>query len=79
MSGFAANLLAVIGDLNYSPQIAALLDRNADVEGRETAVRGQAALALGLLNAKQYEACISLLLRSENFYDRSGAALALVI
>ena len=77
VSGFAASLLAVIGDLNYAPQIAGLLDRNADVEGRETTVRGQAAVALGLLNAKQYAARISLLLRSENFYDRSGAALAL--
>ena len=76
VSGFAANLLAVVGDPNYAPQIAALLDR-APVDGRQTTVRGQAAVALGLLNAKQYAARISLLLKSEHFYDRSGAAMAL--
>lgn len=77
VSGFAANLLAVIGDVSYAPQIAALLDKNTAVEGREITVRGQAAQALGLLNAKQYAPRIALLLQSENFYDRAGAALAL--
>ena len=75
--GFAANLLALIGDPNYAPQIAALLDHNIPVEGRETTVRGQAAHALGLLNAKQYAPRIALLLRSENLSDRYGAAMAL--
>lgn len=77
VSGFAASLLAVIGDMNYAPQIAALLDQNTSVAGREITVRGQAAEALGLLNAKQYAPRIALLLRSKEFYDRNGAAFAL--
>jgi HEAT repeat protein len=77
VSGFAASILAVIGDMNYAPQIAALLDHSTSVAGREITVRGQAAEALGLLNAKQYAPRIALLLRSEEFYDRAGAAFAL--
>ena len=77
VSGFAASVLAVIGDMNYAPQIAALLDQNPSVTGREITVRGQAAAALGLLNAKQYAPRIALLLRSKEFYDRAGAASAL--
>jgi HEAT repeat protein len=79
VSGFAASLLAVIGDLKYAPQIAALLDRQIEqsTDSHPTTARGRAAIALGLLGAKQYTEQIAALLRSRNDYDRAGSATAL--
>lgn len=78
VSGFAASMLAIIGDQEYAPQIAVLLVRERTSRPRrEVTVRGQAAMALGLLGAKQYAVRIALLLKSKNRYDRSGAATAL--
>ncbi len=78
LSGFGASMLAIIGDQEYAPHIATLLDRRkASRPYHEVTVRGQAATALGLLGAKQYAVRIALLLKSKNRYDRSGAATAL--
>ncbi|MEP6818982.1 MAG: HEAT repeat domain-containing protein [bacterium] len=80
VSGFAAFLLAIIGDMKYAPQIAALLTRNINLPPDKyppITVRGRAAVALSLLGAKQYTEQIVPLLKSQNDYDRSGAAMAL--
>jgi len=78
VSGFAASMLAIIGDQKYAPHIAALLARRRALRPHgEVTVRGQAATALGLLGAKEYAPRIARMLRSKNRYDRSGAANAL--
>lgn len=80
VSGFAAIVLAIIGDMNNAPQIAALLTRNINLQADKyppITVRGRAAVALSLLGAKEYTEQIVPLLRSQNDYDRSGAAMAL--
>jgi len=80
VSGFAAFVLSIVGDMSYAPQIAALLTRNGDLPADAhppVTVRGRAAVALGLMGAKQYTEQIVPLLKSRNDYDRSGAAMAL--
>src|SRR6266849_4864902 len=57
VSGFAATILAITGDLNYAPQIAGLLkrkDRIPEDNYSPITARGRAAVALSLLGAKQY-------------------------
>ena len=80
VSGFAARMLAILGDVSSAPQIASLLDRQKDA-GPDVhppvTVRGEAALALASLGLKEYAGRIAHLLQSENVYDRSGAAMAL--
>jgi len=80
VAGYAALILAVIGDLNYAPQIADLLEKPGDLTGNgqpPVTIRGNAALALGLLGARKYTERIFLLLRSKNSNDRMGATMAL--
>ncbi len=78
VSGFAAMMLAFIGDIEYASQIAALLKREGiGKDGFENTIRGQAASALGVLGARQYIPQIASLLRSSNHYDRQGAVSAL--
>src|SRR6185436_6295870 len=80
VSGFAAIVLAITGDMNYAPDIAALLKRKIDGPPDEyppITVRGRAAVALSILGAKKYTEQIVPLLKSANDYDRSGAAMAL--
>jgi HEAT repeat protein len=79
ISGFAAYMLAIVGDHAYAPHIAGLLKNDAmrTPAGRESTIRGQAAGALGILGARQYIPQIALLLDSPNHYDRRGAVTAL--
>jgi HEAT repeat protein len=80
VSGFAAIVLAITGDMNYAPAIAMLLNRNSHQPPDKyppITVRGRAAVALGLLGAKQYTEQIAALLKSRNDYDRSGATTAI--
>lgn len=82
IKGFAAIILGITGDINYAPQIAALInERDKSFTDRDTyplvTYRGQAATALGIMGAKKYTPKIALLLKSQNNYDRSGAISAL--
>ena len=80
VSGFAARMLAIVGDSSLAPQIAVLLDRRRDAPADAhppITVRGEAAIALSQLGAKQYAPRIAALLRSKNPYDRRGATTAL--
>lgn len=80
VSGFAARLLAMLGDERLAPKIALLLDRQKDAAPDAhppITVRGEAALALASLGRKEYAARIAELLKSGNVYDRTGAAMAL--
>ena len=81
ISGFAAYMLAIVGDAAYAPHIAALLKNDAlrTSAGRESTIRGQAAGALGILGARQYIPQLALLLDSPNHYDRRGAVPALAL
>ena len=80
VSGFAAYMLAIVGDQAYAPHIAALLKNYAPrLSGHTTTIRGQAAAALGILEARQYIPQIALLLDSTNHYDRRGAVSALAL
>ena len=82
VAGFAATLLAVIGDLSFAPQIAKLLDKKDPPEDPERYVheitsRASAAHALSLMGAREYAPKVALMLKSKNDYDRAGAATAL--
>jgi len=82
ISGFAATVLAISGDLSYAPQIAAIVEKRDKSFTDESVyppvtARGRAATALGLLGAKKYTKNIVQLLQSKNRYDRAGAAIAL--
>lgn len=81
--GFSAILLAVIGDGAYQSDIAKLLaDKSARPPKEEDRLlynfdRSRAAMALGLMGAKEYAPRLSALLRSSDGADRAGAALGL--
>ena len=80
VSGFAARMLAILGDVSSAPHIALLLDRQKDAAPNAyppVTVRGEAARALASLGLKEYAGRIARLLKSENDYDSSGAAMAL--
>lgn len=80
VGGFAATLLAATGDVGYAPRIAELLTKKEPPEDDHThplTSRGRAAVALGLLGAKEYVAKLVPMLGSTNRYDRAGAASAL--
>jgi HEAT repeat protein len=80
VSGFAAIVLAITGDTNYAPDIAALLTRKTNLPPDRyppVTVRGRAAVALSILGTKQYTEQIVPLLKSANDYDRSGGVMAL--
>jgi len=79
-------LLAVIGDLKYKKDIAKLLkDKNHTLPKSEDNLestfknfdRSRAAMALGLMGAKEYAPNLSILLRSPDADDKAGATLGL--
>jgi HEAT repeat protein len=82
VAGFSARVLAVCFGMRYGPQIAALMNKrdksftDEDVYPEITS-RGNAAVALSILETTQYTQAIAALLKSVNIYDRSGAAYAL--
>jgi HEAT repeat protein len=73
----AATLLGACGDKSYTDQIAALLKPRKPERDMPRYDRGRAAMALGLLGAKQYTLDLVRLLKSSNDFDRAGAALGL--
>ena len=82
VAGFAAKVLAVFGGNRYAADIAEILkgrDKSWTDEDTYPAptVRGQAAIALSIIEAKQYKEDIAALLRSMNRYDRAPAVYAL--
>ncbi|MFA5191416.1 MAG: hypothetical protein WC740_11855, partial [Verrucomicrobiia bacterium] len=81
--GYGAILLATIGDTAYKANIARLLaDRSGPPPSRADSLlcnydRGRAAVALGLMGAREYAPRLSNLLLSPYVKDRVGAALGL--
>ena len=81
--GFAALLLAVVGDAGRKRDISRLLEDKQGSPPKEddrllyNFDRSRAAMALGLMGAKEYEPRLAALLRSSDYADRSGAALGL--
>jgi HEAT repeat protein len=81
--GFAAILLAVIGADGYKNDIARLLEDKKGPPGEDwhkfvyNFDRSRAAMALGLMGAKEFAPRLSALLRSSDAADRAGAALGL--
>lgn len=75
---FAAVMLGVSGDKSYAPQLANLLQ---DGKYKESDLniydRGRAAIALGMLEAKEYTQNLVDLLKSKNEFDRTGAVIGL--
>ena len=74
---FAATILGISGDQRYARQIAELLVRKEKNPDNLVYDRGRAALALGLLQAKEYGKDLVKMLASKNDYDRSGAVQGL--
>ncbi len=75
---YAAIMLGVCGDGAYAKQLGSLLESRPN--GRDELIqydRGQAAMALGLVGAKEYTSRLVNLLTSKNEYDRAGAAYGL--
>ncbi len=72
-----ATLLGVCGDASYTDQIATLLKSRKRTRDMPRYDRGRAAIALGLLGARQYAPELVRLLKSPNPFDRSGAAFGL--
>jgi HEAT repeat protein len=73
----AAVLLGVCGDKSYASRIAVLLEPRTVTSALPRFDRGRAAIALGLLEAKEYTLDLVVLLKSSNSFDRSGAAFGL--
>lgn len=75
---FAATVLGISGDSSYASPLAQLIKerkyKNSDLLIYD---RGQAAMALGLVGAKEYIPIIVKLLKSSNEYDRAGAIYGL--
>jgi len=67
---FAATMLGISGDQSYSPLLAKLLVRKEQNADDLIYDRGRAALALGLLQAKEYGKDLVTMLSSANEYDR---------
>ena len=75
---YAAVMLGISGDRAYAGQLGNLLKPRK--YGQDVLVqydRGRAAMALGLIGAKEHESRLVGLLKSKNEYDRSGAAYGL--
>jgi HEAT repeat protein len=74
---FAALVLGVCGDKSYANQVAVLLKPRRATGDFPPYDRGRAAMALGLLGAKEHALELVDLLQSPNTFDRSGAAFGL--
>ena len=73
----AALLLGICGDQSYANQLAVLLKPARSTGALPHYDRGRAAMALGLVGAKQYTPELVNLLTSSNGFDRAGAAIGL--
>jgi HEAT repeat protein len=75
----AAVFVGALGDMTYAPRLAAELKstvkRSSPID--ERLCSGRAAMALGLLKAKNYAGDLVPLLQSKNHYERGGAAQGL--
>jgi HEAT repeat protein len=75
---FAATMLGIIGDQAYAQHIAKLLmKKEQNPDDIIIYDRGRAALVLGILQAKEYDKHLLMLLSSNNKYDRAGAVQGL--
>ena len=75
---YSAVMLGICGDRAYAKHLANLLKPTKS--NRDELIdydRGRAAMALGLVGAKEYTNTLVRLLRSKNQYDRVGAAYGL--
>ena len=79
VAGFAATVMGISGDLSYAPRIAKLLNKEEppDDQAQPVTSRSRAAVALSLMGAREYIPKLVLMLKSQNDYDRMGAAVAL--
>ncbi len=79
---FSASMLGIFGDKKYAPTIAAMLtadlDLKDDVRRMTESSKGQAAIALSMLGAVEYEDQVLTLLKTGNDFNRSGAITALI-
>jgi hypothetical protein len=74
---FAALMLGISGDRAYVPQLAKLLVRRAPKAEQPQYDKSRAALALGLLDAKEHAHNLLALLSSASKYNRIGAVQGL--
>jgi HEAT repeat protein len=74
---FAAVLLGIMRDKTYAPRLATLLKQRELTDAHLHYDTGRAAMALGLLGAKEYTPNLVDLLNSSNGFDRAGAAYGL--
>jgi len=72
-----AVLWGISGDKAYTSHLARLLKRRGPASGGPRYDRGRAAMALGMVGAKEYTLELVNLLKSSNSFDRSGAAFGL--
>ena len=74
---FAATMLGVSGDTAYAARIADLLKRTESKDELLIYDKYAAAVALGVLGAKEYTDTLVMMLSSKNEYDRAGGAIGL--
>ena len=75
---FSAVMLGVSGDKSYAPKLANLLQERKYKESDLIHYdRGRAAMALGMVDAKEYTQNLVDLLKSSNEFDRAGSAIGL--
>ena len=74
---FGAMLIGITGDQSFVPALGKLLERPGDERDLIAYDRGRAAMALGMIDARQYKSKIAVLLKSTNEFDRAGAITAL--
>jgi HEAT repeat protein len=85
VSGSAAMFLGILGDERDAATIAALLKEapraklKSEDERSPSIARGRAAIALGILKAREHIPELMKLMRSDNAYDRAGAVSALAL
>jgi HEAT repeat protein len=85
VSGSAAMFLGMMGDERDAAAIAKMLKAapraklKDEDDSSPSIARGRAAIALAILDAREYIPELVKLLRSDNPYDRSGAASALAL
>jgi HEAT repeat protein len=79
MRAFAATILGAIGDGSYARRIAAVMEKppGTSVFSGERQAAAAAAMALGLLGAREYVSTLVSLLQSDSPAMRAGGALGL--